>query len=240
VRAAKPDASVYQWIHVAKSNPGTWSFTPQRAGPIIARTRVDFADFQPALFAATVMNAFERPWCVAGGWAIDLWLGRLTRAHAGVGVAIFRDDQIALRDFLASGWRVSVVGPGGGRRAISPGDRQMLMVPVQRLLATPRGDSSAGREIEFLLNESDTVDWIYPRDARIRWPKVQWSVRGAFGVPALAPHLAMLFKSRDPRPPDELDLRSSVPALPPELKRWIACAIALSDASHPWIARLNE
>ena len=32
---------------------------------------MDFPDFQPALFAATVMNAFEKPWCVAGGWAFD-------------------------------------------------------------------------------------------------------------------------------------------------------------------------
>ena len=56
---------------------------------------LDFADFQPVLYAATVMNAFSRPWCVAGGWAIDLWLGRATRGHTGVSVAICRDGQIA-------------------------------------------------------------------------------------------------------------------------------------------------
>lgn len=198
---------------------------------------LDFADFQPVLYAATVMNAFSRPWCVAGGWAIDLWLGRATRGHTGVSVAIFRDDQIALRDFLGAGWRFWIVGRDGSARPWRRDDRQMLMLPVQQVCGAPTGGR---RRVEFYLHESDSVDWIFRHDARVRWPIDQWTVRGAFGVPALAPHLAMLFKSTPRRPQDELDFRSVEPELPPELKRWLADAIELTDPQHPWIDRLRR
>ena len=194
---------------------------------------MDFGDFQPALFAATVLNAFDRPWCIAGGWAIDLWLGRLTRSHSDVEVALLRDDQIALRDFL-HGWSFSIGARDGVPRPWRRDDRQMLMLPVHELHATdPRG-----RKLEFLLNESDSVDWVYRRDARCRWPLDQWIVRAAFGVPVLAPHIVLLYKSKSPRAPDELDLRSALPRLDPELTAWLADAITPHCEGHPWLDAL--
>jgi hypothetical protein len=50
--------------------------------------------------AATVMIDFDRPWCIAGGWAIDLAVGHATRQHKDVEIAIFREDQ-HLRAYLA-------------------------------------------------------------------------------------------------------------------------------------------
>jgi hypothetical protein len=198
---------------------------------------MDYADFQPALFAATVMNAFERPWCITGGWAIDLWLQRLTRAHAGARVAIFRDDQIALRDYLGPRWRLLLAPQNPAARPTSwPNERQMLMLPVQRISAVP----PHGSPFEVLLHESDSVDWIYPNEPAVRWPRAQWSVRGAFGVPALAPHLVLLLKSADTRPKDTLDLRSAVPELPPELRAWLYEIIAGKHADHPWLQRLRD
>lgn len=195
---------------------------------------MDFADFQPALFAATIMNAFERPWCIAGGWAIDLWLGRATRKHKDVEIAVLREDQIALRDFLRE-WKFNLVTKG----ELKPwrrDDRQMLMLPIHELHAA----DARGRKLEFLLNESDSVDWLYRRDARIRWPLDQWIIRGGFGVPVIAPHIALLYKSKSPRPQDELDLRSSLPKLDSELREWLAQSIGLSDSAHAWIAALSE
>ncbi|HEV2736058.1 MAG TPA: hypothetical protein VGV85_14520, partial [Longimicrobiaceae bacterium] len=47
---------------------------------------------------AAAMRGFGAPWCVAGGWALDLFLGRATRPHADVDLALFRDDQARLRE----------------------------------------------------------------------------------------------------------------------------------------------
>jgi hypothetical protein len=32
-------------------------------------------------------------WCVAGGWALDLWLGRETRMHQDLEIAIPREQS---------------------------------------------------------------------------------------------------------------------------------------------------
>jgi hypothetical protein len=196
---------------------------------------VDFPDFQPALFAATVMNAFDRPWCLCGGWGIDLWLRRVTRGHADLGVAVLREDQAALRAFLTPAWRFAVATRDGGLQRLAPGYRQLLMLPVETLHAT----DSRGRRVDFLLNESDSLDWIYRRDARVRWPLDQWTLPGAFGVPVLAPQITLLYKSTRPRPQDELDFRSALPDLAYEQKQWLADAVRFGATDHPWLAKLR-
>src|SRR5438874_1630364 len=40
-----------------------------------------------------LMSGFGKPWLVAGGWALDLYVGRSTRRHNDVDLAIFREDQ---------------------------------------------------------------------------------------------------------------------------------------------------
>jgi hypothetical protein len=32
------------------------------------------------------------PWWIAGGWALDLFLGQVSRSHADIDVGIFRAD----------------------------------------------------------------------------------------------------------------------------------------------------
>src|SRR3954465_2185701 len=65
----------------------------------LPRAMVDQAFEQPRQ-AASVMVGFHRPWWSAGGWAIDLALSQATREHADVEIALFREDQPALREYL--------------------------------------------------------------------------------------------------------------------------------------------
>jgi hypothetical protein len=51
---------------------------------------------------APIMAAFSAPWCVAGGWAIDLFIGRTARSHPDVELAVFRNDQAVLRNHFPS------------------------------------------------------------------------------------------------------------------------------------------
>jgi hypothetical protein len=39
-------------------------------------------------------------WGVAGGWALDLFLDRVTRKHEDIEIAVFREDQFILREYL--------------------------------------------------------------------------------------------------------------------------------------------
>jgi hypothetical protein len=44
------------------------------------------------------MAGYRRPWWVAGGWALDLVLGRKTRPHADLEISMLTGDQQALFD----------------------------------------------------------------------------------------------------------------------------------------------
>ncbi len=46
------------------------------------------------------MSKFNERWGVAGGWAIDLFMGQETRRHSDVEVALFREDQHLLKKSL--------------------------------------------------------------------------------------------------------------------------------------------
>jgi Aminoglycoside-2''-adenylyltransferase len=62
---------------------------------------MEFASLRSQL---EVLKSFRRPWFITGGWAIDLFLGRETRDHKDVDVAIFREDQFELRRHLSQ-WK---------------------------------------------------------------------------------------------------------------------------------------
>jgi hypothetical protein len=193
---------------------------------------LDPFDFEPALYAATAMNGFARPWCVAGGWAIDLWLGQPTRQHENIEVAILRDDQLAMKYYLED-WKFWLIEQGQRRPWR---DWQMRMLPVHEI----EGLSPQGRSVRFLLNESDGGNWVYHRDFAIRLSLEQWIMRAAFGVPVLAPQIVLLFKSRDRRPKDDLDFRVAADRLEPQQAAWLAEAIGKTDQNHPWLSVLRE
>ncbi|MHC5671583.1 nucleotidyltransferase domain-containing protein [Nostoc sp.] len=58
-----------------------------------------------------LLNDFRQPWFVAGGWAIDLFIGDVTRVHKDIEIAIFRKDQSSLREYLF-GWEFTKVVDG--------------------------------------------------------------------------------------------------------------------------------
>src|SRR2546422_11418386 len=67
--------------------------------------------FGPVLEVARLIRGFPRPWYIAGGWAIVLFLGRETREHDDIDVAILRNDQAELRTHLAA-WAFEKVVDG--------------------------------------------------------------------------------------------------------------------------------
>ncbi|TMF97813.1 MAG: hypothetical protein E6I03_13425, partial [Chloroflexi bacterium] len=54
---------------------------------------------------AELMSTYRAAWALAGGWAVDAWLGRLTRDHGDVDLAVFENDRQALFEHLA-GWQL--------------------------------------------------------------------------------------------------------------------------------------
>ena len=50
------------------------------------------------LRVSELMGTLGRPWALCGGWAVDAWLGRVTREHLDVDLSVFEEDQAAGQD----------------------------------------------------------------------------------------------------------------------------------------------
>ncbi len=50
--------------------------------------------------AAGALDAAELEHWFFGGWAVDLWVGRLTRPHDDIDVLVWREDQAPVHEAL--------------------------------------------------------------------------------------------------------------------------------------------
>jgi hypothetical protein len=172
------------------------------------------------------------PWCVAAGWALDLFRGRPTRGHHDVEIAVPRTRfaEIAQR-FPDVEFYVPV---DGVLVAVSP---DTLAAEHQ----TWALDRAAGCwRFDVFREPHDGDVWICRRDARIRRPYAELIRRDPAGVPFLAPEVALLFKAKAARDKDEADFAGTLPLLDAEQRRWLADAIALVHPDHPWRAALAK
>jgi hypothetical protein len=185
---------------------------------------------QPAQVEA-LMREFDRAWFIAGGWAIDLFLGRQTRAHADIEIAIFRRDQLALQDYLRA-WNLRVAHDGRLSEWM-PGD--YLELPVHGIHCFNEGGELPF--LEVLLNERDDDSWQFRRNRRITKPLTELYLTD--GVRFLCPEVVLLYKSKDPRPKDEEDFRATIEKLSTESKKWLRDALLRCYTKHHWLPHLS-
>jgi len=198
----------------------------------MAETRHALALVPSALAAvAAAMRSYRAPWAVAGGWAIDLTLGEVTRDHADVDLAVLREDQMRLREHLTvRTWEYADDG------ALIPWEAdRWLSLPVHELYATDRD----GRKIELLLNERDGDDWVFRRDPRVRLPLSRAITNSPSGLPVLAPEVVLLYKSKEPRAHDEADFVAALPRLDARAREWLSSALTSCSPGHHWQSVLS-
>jgi hypothetical protein len=61
--------------------------------------------------SVVLLSAVRSLWWVAGGWALDLFLGKVTRAHKDLDIGIFRKDAAIVLAELP-GWEFFEVKDG--------------------------------------------------------------------------------------------------------------------------------
>ena len=204
---------------------------------------------QPPQQAQELLWLYDRPWWIAGGWALDLWLGRQTREHADIEIAIPRRDQLALRSFMSQ-FRFTQVMRADGSSAEQPLPADALVEPPQHELHARRvtgagHDPLALMQCEVLLNEIDGGVWRYRRDQRVSLPLERLGGKNADGLPYLAPEVVLLYKAglwRDGAPlaqKDDADFSAVLPHLPSAARYWLREAIATAHPGHPWLLELN-
>jgi hypothetical protein len=174
------------------------------------------------------------PWWIAGGRALDMFIGHETRTHVDIDVAVLRRDQQAFRDVLAT-WDVRIAHAG----ELIPWKRGETIAKPEHHEIWARQTPDGPWRLELLFEESEGTRWSYRRDSRIGLNVADLGGRDAYGIQVIRPEVLLLYKSKSPRPVDETDFLYALPRLDVAQKSWLAGALYAIDPHHRWLERLK-
>ena len=183
--------------------------------------------------AAEKLAGVGVPWCVVGGWAIDLWLGRETRTHDDLEIAIRRDDFVAIHDHL-SDFRLHSVGDGEVRALAS--NALPAFDKHQNWVLDPAANEW---RMDIMLEPGDPQTWVFRRDTSICAPRSDM-VGARDGVPFLKPQGTLLYKAKAARSKDEADFSTCLPHLDAAARSWLRESLTTVHPGHAWIAALSD
>lgn len=187
--------------------------------------------FEQCKYIKTVMSDFNKDWFFAGGWAIDIFLGKETRDHPDIEIGIFREDQIELKQVLDN-WEFKKVVKG----EFISWNNEFLELPVHEIHAI---NNMNKQELEILLNEFDADNWRFRRDLRISYPLQSAIKYSKVGLPYLAPEIVLLYKVRNTREKDHKDFLSVKDNLNFKQQNWLRQAMKIHEPKHEWIHLLG-
>jgi hypothetical protein len=190
-------------------------------------------EFSRVREAVLPLADLRSPWFVAGGWAVDLWAGRLTRAHKDVDIAIARGDAHEVRALLR-GWSWQKASEGLHGRLEPWGADEPLGPRHHELHAYGPG----GRTLEFLLEEGEGTNWAYRRDARVALPRAAFGKRSAAGLMCVSPAIVLLYKAKEPTADDQADFKTLLPLLDAPWRTWLKRALELCHPGRRWARQL--
>jgi hypothetical protein len=181
-----------------------------------------------------LLAGLTRPWYVCGGWALDLFLQRVTRQHKDVDVAMARSDQATVQHYLRQrGWRLEKAVKGN----LAPWeDGERLTLPVHGVWC--RHDHYKPDFIELLFNEIDETHFRYRRDQSIEMKRDRMWFRTEQGLPVLAPEIVLLYKSTAAEE-NEADFQATVGYLSKERREWLRESLRRTSGQHRWIEYLS-
>jgi hypothetical protein len=169
-------------------------------------------------------------WAVAGGWAVDLFLGRVTRDHHDLEIAL-PASAFTLLTPLFPGWEFHVPRSG----TLTPADPASLAAGFQTWALDP---VTRRWRFDVFREPHDGDTWICRRDERIRRPYAEVVLRTPDGIPFVAPEVVLLFKAKAPRDIDEQDFAAVLPELSAARRGRLDAALAVVHPEHPWRSRL--
>jgi hypothetical protein len=181
-----------------------------------------------ALFAAAPFQ-----WGIAGGYAVELFLGVPFRAHDDIDVAIFRDDQLKAQQWLVD-WQFFAADPPGTLRTWHEGE--YLRFGVYDIWGHHAG--AEAWQLQLMLAEVEGDEWFNRRNPAIRGRRSELITEYG-GVPCVRVEVQLMYKSKGCRPKDELDFQACLPRMSANSQRWLSDSLRVLYAEgHPWLDAL--
>ncbi len=185
--------------------------------------------------AAAALEGVSAPWAVAGGWALDLWLGAKTREHEDLEITVPSAFFPEIRARLEALGLKLFANHNGQMTALQPGATEKL-----RGFQTWAMDPAVnGWRIDVFSEPGDAQTWIYRRTGELSAPRAWASGRSATGIPHVAPQIVLLFKAKAMREKDQADFDLVTPQLSSEARAWLAAGLRTIQPGCPWIDRLS-
>ena len=177
-------------------------------------------------------------WWLSGGWSLDLLIGSETRIHADTDVTILRPELFTIREHL-SGWDLHVADPRGTGSFRAWHKDSDLDENLHDVWCRP--SATEPWCLQLMINDVEGDQWVYRRHRRIRRPLETLTGRASSeAMPALAPEIQLLYKSKDLRDKDQADFLRVLPCLEHEERAWLLDSLILTDPHHPWIGDLRR
>jgi len=208
-----------------------------------------------------MMQKIGVDYAVCGGHAIDLFLGRKTRPHKDLDVAVFWEDRDQIvRHMLQLGWLV--FEPYGGRYlhqirnvtvqrknrnniwCVAPENKHYKFSRRGKDLFAVRQDDMEQVElnfIEFLFSKQEGGCILYARNPIIRM-EMDRAMQAQEGIPCLAPAFVLLYKSTALDNPNyRFDFQNAIPHLKIEELKWLNEALNTEyRGAHEWSTEIHR
>jgi hypothetical protein len=195
---------------------------------------------------AGLMSTYPGVWALCGGWAVDAWLGRVTRKHGDIDLVVFQDDLPAFFEHL-TGWQMLAHSPDApeydglwwdGRRRLTCPSHIHARPPERSGPAPADGIANAedGFTLDIQICEGEGGEWLLSREPRIALPLTDSIRESTWGLPTALPGVLLFYKAYEPRQRDRLDFEALSPWLEGVQRDWLRDAI--ESVGHPWVRKL--
>ena len=200
-------------------------------------------------------------YAICGGHAIDLFLGRKTRPHKDLDVAVYWDDRNKIvQHMLDAGWDVyepcgttylhKINSVAEQKRiksniwCVKPSNTHYKFTEHEKNMYAVDFDNSEQVEldyIEFLFNTREDGAFLYAKDHSINLG-MDKAILEIDGIPYLAPEMILLYKSSAADDFDyQLDFDNSSKKLSVEQTAWLKKSLSVMfPDGHKWLDALEN
>ena len=197
----------------------------------------DYSNWDPLSIQEVedLLSGLDIFWCFAGGYAIELFVGKSFRDHGDIDILIKREDQLQLQEHL---WNWELYwGTRPGLKRWEKGE--FIQKGYQDIWA--RQNAEAPWVFQVMLFDVEDGDWLFKRDESIRLPLKSIYHTTTNGLNFLAPEIQLLYKARaELRPKDQEDFAACLPLLSTSVKTWLLeCLNRRFPKGHQWIELLT-
>jgi hypothetical protein len=154
-------------------------------------------------------------WGLAGGYAVEQFLGTAIRPHSDIDVLIYREDQQQLHQWL-TGWCLYAADPPGTLRPWNA--QEWLALGIHDIW----GYQTAAQawQLQIMLAEADRDEWFSRRHPMIRGQRNELIVDYQH-IPCVRIEVQLLYKAKGNREKDWIDFQACLPLLNADAKQWL-------------------